>query len=226
MVDNELSLPGGGMSARNVSEALSPEITLVILDAVSTEDSTDRIVRDPTMMAEARSALETVQRLASPLTKDNLLLAYADLFLIYPQPDFGEGPDGEMLSDSWLDVHYRHLGEWPFESVKKAVDTYIQSGKYNIFPKPADLIDVAKADAMEIKLIAYRLRRAVESGVTRAVPEKTEEDRAKVRQMMAEMRRGPGGKIKLSPTNDAVVPLHNHTQAAEALRRIADRHDD
>jgi hypothetical protein len=179
-------------------------------------------------MAEARQAVSLITQLSGPTTKEDLLRAYAPLLLIYDPKDFGKGRNEKerqeiaALEKGWLDVHYKVLGPLPLESIKVAVQYCLETKTFSQFPLPSDLFTIASKDSAEIKMIAYRLKRAVEEGETRAVPEKTEEDRAKVKELLQSMR-GPDGKITLGRPLPKVTPLHDQHSLADALRRMDDQ---
>jgi hypothetical protein len=67
------------------------------------------------------------------------------------------GREGEALERAWSMTYAKAIAHLPREALESAVEKYAQVGKW--FPKPADLIELARPKATEILQLSYRLDR-------------------------------------------------------------------
>ena len=72
----------------------------------------------------------------------------------------------EEITPQKIEVYHWVLRDYDFEDLKAAVMTYIGRGKF--FPKPAELLELVKADQPELDSKLYqhysRLRRVLQTG--------------------------------------------------------------
>lgn len=220
MADNELALVGGANSASTVSEALTQQLEAVLLKASDAKEAAKEVAADPKLLAEAREQYNLVARLAAPVSPSDLYICLQPLLILHGPPDFGQDEEAKGLQQAWLDIYTKALGDHPKEALEIAVSECIRLRKYNDFPKPGYLNELAQAASDEIRLIAFRLKKAVErADEHRPPPKRTPEDAQAVKGMIEEMK-GKDGRIQLSKSPDSVVPPSNRSATAEALRRL------
>jgi len=221
MADNELALPGGGINALTVSEALTERLESVLLGATDAKAAARTIAGNPKLLAEAREKLSLVSRLAAPITPDELYVCLQPLVLLHGVPDFGQDDAAADLQVAWFDIYVKALQEHPKEAIEIAVFEAIRLRKYDKFPLPGYLNELATESTTEIRLIAFRLRYAVEKGGENRPPRKrTAEDAQVVGEMLADLR-GPDGRIHLAKSASEATPPTDRRATAEALRRLA-----
>jgi hypothetical protein len=222
MAGNELALVGGAINASTVSEALTPQLEEALLRASDAKEAARKIAANPKLLAEAMEKMSLVSRLAAPVTADQLYVCLQPLLILHGPPDFGQDEEAEQLQQAWLDIYTKALCQHPKEALEIAVSECIRLRKYNDFPKPGYLNELAQAASDEIRLIDFRLKLAVrKSEEHKPPPKRTPEEALAVKAMVEEMK-GPDGRISLGKSVDAVVPPSNRNATAEALRRLAD----
>jgi len=193
--------PGGAMSARG-------ECSKGLFARLSSDGKTDDVVRelacDPVMRADAIAARSALERRQRPCGAEGVAILIMPLVGVYGLADRNE----EQWASFWktyIDV----LGELPFDALEAAVKAYAREGEY--FPKPAQLYKLAEPIAIKIRVAAWRAKRIAEykPPIARQI---SDEDRQKVRAMLAE--------FKLTPPP---VPATRETpqQMAERLRKMA-----
>jgi len=222
MPDNELALVGGEINASTVSEALTAQLEDALLGASDAKEAAREIAKTPALLAEARDKLALVSRLARPLTPNEVYVALQPLVIMFGPPDFGQDEVAEEMQGAWFDICAKALKEHPREALDIAVSEWLRIGK-PFFPKPTELNKLAEETSAEIKLIAFRLRMAVErADQHRPTPKRTPEDAAGIRAMVLEMK-GADGRLHLAPkSTTSVTPPTNRQATAAALRRLAD----
>lgn len=221
MAGSELDLVGGAINASTVSEALMPQLEEVLLKAADATEAARKIARDPKLLAAARDQLSTVSRLAQPLTENELYIALQPLVIMYGAPDFGQDAEAAHLQRAWFDIYKTTLKEHPKEAIEIAVAEVLRTHRYNKFPLPADLHKFAQETTAEIKMIEFRLRKAVQrADEHRPPPKKNPEDKEAVKAMIDDMR-GADGHIHLTKASHTATPATDRRATAEALRRLA-----
>lgn len=219
---NELALAGGAINASTVSEALTEQLEDTLLGASDAKEAARKIAARPNLLAAARNSLATVQRLAAPVTPDILYVCLQPLVILYGPPDFGQDEAGVELQKAWFDIYATALKDHPRESIELAVSECIRLRKYNDFPKPGYLNELAQQATDEIRLIAFRLKLAVErADQHRPPPERTPEDAAHIKALVDDLK-GADGKVRLTKSTASTVPPSNRAATAQALRRLAD----
>jgi hypothetical protein len=202
----QLDLPGGAMNARTVSEALTPPLEDALLKSPDSATASRRIAASPSLLLAARNCLSLVERLSAPVGREGpdgiapgevIYAVLQPCLILWGPPQFGSDDTGEALSRMWLGLYTKALGEFPREALDLAVDDWIASG-YHKFPLPSDLVKRAEREASEIRLIAYRLRKAVAKAAEARPPERRPEDRAAVKAMLADLRDPVTGRIRLT----------------------------
>lgn len=183
------------------------------------------MAKTPALLAEARDKLSQVQRLAKPVTEEQLYVCLQPLLILYKgPPDYGTTEEGEAMQVAWMQLYMDALKGHPKEALDIAVSEIVRTRKYPTWPMPGDINAAAKETTDEINLILFRLRYAVEKADQhRPAPKKTDDDVAAVRAMVNELK-GPDGRIALSKDINSVVPKSNRKATADALRRIADEY--
>lgn len=220
MADNELALPGGGINASTVSEALTAHLEDTLLQASDAKEAARKIAAHPRMLAEAREQLNLVSRLAQPIGGPDLYVAMQPLVIMFGPPDFGQDAVAQDLQRAWFDLYEQALKDHPREAIDIAVAEWLRIGK-PFFPKPTELNKLAEDSTAEIRLIAFRLRHAVEKSDELRPPRKrTPEDAQIVGEMLADLR-GPDGRIHLAKSTSEAIPPADRRATAEALRRLA-----
>lgn len=164
------------------------------------------IASSTALLATARSCLSTVERLALPVGRGSAdgrwapaEIVYAVLqpcLILWGPPKLGDDQAGQELKRRWLELYAKALGEFPREALELAVDAWIAGGR-PFFPFPADLAKLAEREAVEIRMIAYRLRKAVEKAAQAKPVERTAEDRARGKALLADLRDPVTGRIRL-----------------------------
>lgn len=219
-MDNELALQGGGINASTVSEALTQPLEKVLLEAADAKTAAREVGRSPKLLAEARDKLSLVSTLASPQSPSDLYVSIQPLVIMFGPPDFGQDAEGKTLQRAWFDIYASTLKEHPKEAIEIAVAEWLRVGK-PFFPKPSELHKLAEESSAEIRLIAFRLRYAVErADEYRPAPKRTVEQTQEMK-AMADKLRGPDGKIHLTQSTADVVPATDRSATAAALRRLA-----
>lgn len=223
MADNELALPGGAINASTVSEALTKRLEDVLIHAADVKTAVEAIVATPALMDEAKTAVALVSRLAGPTSTDDLYIALQKLLVLYGPPDFGQDKNAAGLKKAWFAMYADVLCPHPLEAIKIAVDECIRIRKFDKFPTPGYLNELAEESAAEIKMIAFRLKKAVAKAAKPPPPPKrTPEESMEIAAIVADMK-GADGKIRLAPKSIAtVVPPTDRKATAEALRRLSD----
>lgn len=220
MGGSELDLAGGGINASTVSEALTQQLEATLLSAGNAREAARKVSANPKLMAEAREQLGAVSRLAQPIGSTDLYVAIQPLVIMFGPPDFGQDEVAKELQKAWFDLYEAALKDHPREAIDIAVSEWLRVGK-PFFPKPTELNALAEATTAEIRLIAFRLRVAVEKAEEVRPPRKrTPEDAQVVGEMLASLR-GPDGRIHLAKSTASATPPTDRTATAEALRRLA-----
>lgn len=220
MAGNELALVGGAINASTVSEALTQRLEDALLRASDAKEAAKEVGRAPELLTEARDKLALVTRLASSISGEELYVALQPLLILHGPPDFGADEEAETLKLAWFAIYEKALCQHPREAIDIAVSECIRLNKYNKFPLPGYLNELAEESSTEIRLIAFRLRLAVErADQHRPIPKRTPEDQAAVKQM-ADTLKGPDGRIQVAKSVNSVVPPSNRRATAEALRRL------
>lgn len=198
MAGNELALQGGGISASTVSEALTPTLEAILLNAANSGDAAKKIQAVPALVEEAKSQLPVVERLSAPTDPAALYKIMQKLWIanLSFQPEFGTDEDGKVLQRAWFDVYAEALCPLPAEALQIAVDEWLRQGKGS-WPQASDIYKLAEKEAQEIRLIAWRLRKAVFYTERDSKPPPTADDRAKALALLEEMR-GPTGRVSLA----------------------------
>jgi hypothetical protein len=146
------------MTAKRVSDAISPTLArFLLIDSGDAADAVNRIANRPELIAEAKEVNAEVQRRAAPIGQANAMAVILPLTLIFDPPSFGKGREGEALERAWSMTYAKAIAHLPREALESAVEKYAQVGKW--FPKPADLIELARPKATEILQLSYRLDR-------------------------------------------------------------------
>lgn len=219
----QLALTGGAMHAQTVSEALTADLEAALLKASTTEEATRAVLAKPEWVSLLKENSALIRRLAGESTSEQIWRAYQPLLLIFDPKDFGNGKEGEDLQAAWFEVHVQVMKKYPLEAIEIAVAEWLGPKGKAWMPKPSELAKLAEEASFEIKLIAYRVRRAVDAAASYAPPrERSPEDRAQVKRMLDDMR-GPDGKIQLVRRVDHPTPIGDQHRVAANLRRLGMR---
>lgn len=195
MEEPELLLLGGEINASTVSDALTPSLEKVLLEAQDAGTAARKIAAVPALMAEVKEKVNLVTRLASPIGSDGVYIALQPCLIMWGPPDFGSDKEADAMAKAWIDIYAKALKDLPKEALEIAVSEWFRTGK-PYFPRPTELNKLAQETAAEIRLIAWRMRKAAEYVEKKTPVERTPEDVEKVKAMIAEMR-GPDGRIQL-----------------------------
>jgi hypothetical protein len=173
----ELQLSGGGLNASTLSEAVTSQLWRLCEDSVDAKQAARRIAANPARMAEAREKLSLVARVAGPVGPDACYVALQPLVIQYGIPPFGPGEEGAAMQEAWWRTTIKALQDLPRESLDLAVDRYIATQTRHYFPNPGTLRKLCEAHATKVRMVAWRIRKAVEENGenTRPPPEVTKE---------------------------------------------------
>lgn len=212
MAQELLPLEHGAINAKTVSEAIGKPLKSFLLTASSARDAAERI--DPLMLAEARERARDVARMAGPMGREAVYVALQPLIVLFGRPDFGTGEAAKQLTKSWVEIYGEALEKLPAEALAEGVSRWIMEGKW--FPKPAELLKLSDPKASELRIIAWRLKVAVETADKAKPVIESPEERERGRRMAAEdlarrsLRRMPGS-----------IPASKPADVAERLRAMA-----
>jgi hypothetical protein len=163
-----LPLSGGGLNAATLAEAISPRLWKVTAEAENAFEAGRRIVASAELLAEAQDKLSLVSRLAAPMGPEDCYVALQPLVIMYGIPAFGEGEDGDRLRAAWWASTQKALCDLPKESLEYAVDRYIATATKHLFPDPGILRKICEEHATQVRMVAWRIRKAVEDAAERA----------------------------------------------------------
>lgn len=195
MAEQELALVGGAINASTISEALTPQLEEALLKAEDATTAAKTIAASPKLLAEARDKLSLISRLAGPTEAEDLYVCMEPLLIMFGAPDFGQDQGASKLQKAWFALYVQALKDMPRESIEIAIQLWLQKGK-PFFPKPTELYALAEKEALEIRLIAHRLKRAVERAAEhKPVPRKAD-DVKRARELIAGLK-DRDGRIRL-----------------------------
>jgi hypothetical protein len=194
-----------------------------LVRSTDAKEAAKTICATPALLAEARDRLAVVTRLAKPIGKQDLYVALQPLIIMYGTPEFGDDETGVEIGATWIDLYLNALKDHPREAIDIAVSECIRLRKYNDFPKPGYLNELAQQTTDEIRLVAFRLRLAVERAEQhRPAPKRTEEETREIKEIISDLK-GPDGRIHLGAKSvQSVTPKTDRQATAEALRKMAD----
>lgn len=134
--------------------------------------------------------------------------------------------DSELTA--WWLLYFEALSSLPRIALDYAVSEYIRTSTIHMIPAPGILTKLAQPWYLLIGTAYNRCRRV------RSMPEPRQpisaEERARVRQMMDEMK-GPDGRVRLPPRTGSnpmyppAPPRESRQQAAERIRSYGERRD-
>jgi hypothetical protein len=177
---------------------------------------------NPVLRAQLADTLAALEELGKPVDSEWFLKR-----LIVEGPALGlpARSPGQWLA--LFTVYLDNCAKLSQEAVTSAFERWhanemypAEPGRHGFFPHPNELNFLGQKAMNDNLNAVFRARRALAYTEKLPPPKPTEEDRAKVREMMAEFR---GTK----PMPEEPVKLANtRHEAAERLRRIADRPSD
>lgn len=199
---------------------MTPGLWKLLTDASSDGGSAARLISlNPTLRAEVEEKAGLIMDRSAPADPKMLALVLRQHARILAVPD--------QSDESWADmfgVYLDMLGPLPIESVSRAFERWHRGelypkdpGRHAFFPKPAEVYSLAEPLMLELKMAAYRARKALEHVEAHRPREKTPEDAETIRQMLSEFR----GSAKAMP-GDPRRPLESPQQVAQRLREAAD----
>lgn len=206
MASQELQLSGGALNVSTLSEAVTSQLWRLCADSTDAREAVRRIAASPARMAEARDVLSLATRLAGPVGPKDCYTCLQPLVIMYGTPAFGDGAEGAAMLQEWWSRNIKALQDLPREALELAVDRYIATATKHYFPDPGVLRKLCETKAAEVRLIAWRIRKAVEDQAEltrRPPPEVSKEVAEGFRDVAALLKRGRGHVVP-----DAYVPKH------------------
>ena len=187
--------------AMTVQDGCSKDLFALLTSSGQTED----VVRDLAVNPDARAAVEaarnTLEARRRPCGAEGVAKLLLPLVGVYGLADRSSEEWGSFWSG-----YIKTLGELPYEALESAVTQHLRDGDY--FPKPSQLYRLARPVAERIWQASYRANKVLDYQA-RPVPTVTDEDRERVRRLLADFRMSP-----------RPVPVDRETRMAERLRRM------
>lgn len=198
---------------------MTPGLWRLLTDASNDGASAARLISlNPTLRAELEEKAGLIMDRAMPGDPKMLALVLRRHAKILAVPDQSEEAWADMFG-----VYLDMLGPLPIESVNRAFERWHRGelypkdpGRHAFFPKPAEVYSLAEPMMLELKMAAYRARKALDYVEASRPREKSPEDAAAIREMLAEFR----GVAKSMP-GDPRKPAESPQQVAQRLREAA-----
>lgn len=188
----ELALTGGALNASTLSVALTTQLWRLCEDSTDWKEAAQKIARNPALMAEARNVNSLAQRLAGPCGAESAYQAIQPLIVHFGAPSYGPAQAGQDVAAFYWKTYLTAVMELPRESLDRAVSDYIAGAAKPHFPKASELVKLAEKHAAKIRMIAWRIRKAVEG----APPERraNAEERKEVGASLADLAKQIGAR--------------------------------
>lgn len=201
---------------------LAPNLTTLTVSpllwqllASGTPQNVEEIASTPSLLEECRSCVRSLEVIAEPAGAQMVSRVLAPLVLVY-------GLGEQSQSPQFWKVYNDVLSELPRIALERASTQWVKVGKF--FPKPAEILDLAKPQADALKQAAFRARAAITPRIEapkRAEP--TPEELEAVREMLKDFRAVVQEKIPPSPKRKAVRGPVDDKGITEAGRAIIER---
>lgn len=200
-------------------------------ESETADEAVRAIRRSPALVEEAKAVAPRLDARQAPMLAPDVVGLLVELVPIYNLRDRGK----EQWKKFW-EAYIRALAPLPREALEAAIVDWNQTGD-GYFPKPPDLFKRAQTYANQIRLAAWRARKAAESDAKSPVehrrdltPEEIAERKALTRELFHTDAEGHIIALKRpdgagpAPGMDAPKPrpLHERQEEAERLRRLAD----
>lgn len=209
-----LPLTGGALNVRSASDECSPALWKRLVEADDADHAARSIARNPALKAEVAQVAPRLAEWAKPAEPDRIMRKLVELAPIYGIGDRSATEWG-VLFRAYLEA----LAPLPFESIEVACTLWNREASY--FPKPGELFKLAEGSANRLRLAAWRARKAAEYVDNLPPPAPSDEDRARVAQMAADLRRELGAK-KRDFHHQFPRPARPQFAEADRLRKLAD----
>jgi hypothetical protein len=202
-------------------------LTATAKDTADTQARIRTIIEDPALHEEARKVAAHLERMARPLGElprkghPRMYAAMQKLMVICKAPDFGESNSAvaKNLTEAWLKVYFEALEDLPEGALLSGVDAFIKSPDVRYgFPQPGTLRTYCEPFAIQMRMAAYRAKKASETKRGPKPKERTPEEREEIKRMATECLSGLKMKTLAPPPRRRGTP----GQVAEAWRRIDD----
>lgn len=174
---------------------------------------------DQVVYREALAALPHVARLTEPAGEKGVIEAVARLKLMWPPKDV---PAEQVAARAWWVVYRQALADIPRSALDLAVDDYIKTSEYPVFPIPGKLRALAEPHIRGVARMVARVQMVTKQPAPK--PPVSDEERAQVKTAMNELLSDL--KVKAASAPDPVMkPRHKRHEMANQIREAADRMD-
>lgn len=170
------------------------------------------------LIAEAQRIAPQVERLSDPAGEANVVELLKPLMLMWPPKDI---PEEDLARRAWWKIYRRALADIPFSALDKAVQDYIKTTRYKVFPAPGELRELADRHALELARVVARVKMLARRPLPKPPP--SPEEKAKVAAEMMELMQNL--KMRAAPADQHPRPRAERHAMAERLRAEADRLD-
>jgi hypothetical protein len=138
---------------------LSEELSRLLDDTGSSPDARAReIANSPALLAEARSALRDLERVATAKAGPaGVMAVIGRRIALYPQPQRTEGE-----AEAWWSDYYDTLADVSLASLEAGMRAYVADPASEFMPKPGRLRELAFSAPCRSLTRLYRARRAIQ----------------------------------------------------------------
>ncbi len=157
---------------------VSPQLWQLLASGAS--QNIEEIASTPSLLEECRSCVRSLEVIAEPAGAQMVSRVLAPLVLVY-------GLGEQSQSPKFWKVYNDVLADFPRIALERASTEWAKIGRF--FPKPAEVLELAKPQADALKQAAYRARAAIIPRIEAPkLAEPTPEEREVVREMLKSFR--------------------------------------
>lgn len=183
-----------------------------------TELTVKAAAQDPDLYQAAVVAMPQLDRLVEPAGERGAVDAVGPIKILWPPKDIPADRDGAA---AWWIIFRRAIADIPRSALDKAVEQYIKTSEYRVFPAPGELRKLAEPHVRDLQRVVARAKM-----VARYQPPKryTEEQLAEGNALMRDLAKELGAKARADQAAMYAPrrrPDHERHAAAEAVRAKA-----